>query len=282
MPPRVPTRLRRAGGRVLRAAGLRRSAGARPGRKLYQVIFEFARANPRASFVQVGSNDGEGEDPLRLGVVDRQWSGIMIEPVPYIFERLQRNYASNPRLRFENAAVADHDGVQEMFFLEQAKEGDAVPDWYDKLGSFRKDVILKHAADIPDIEQRLTTLEVPCLTFDTLCRKHQVTRVDLIQIDTEGYDFEIIKLIDLARLRPKIVMFENFHMDPATHDACRAHMRSHGYEHLSDGMDTVCLRPGGWRPRDRRLDRFWRTMTTGYVPDSWGPAYPEPEGRART
>ena len=251
-----------------------------PGRQLYQILFTFAQAYPSASFIQVGANDGEGEDPLRLGITNQRWSGILIEPVPYIFERLERRYGSNPRLRLENVAISDHDGVQEMFFLAEAAPGDAVPDWYDKLGSVRREVILKHTDVIPDLEQRLTRIWVPCLTFDTLCRKHGVSAVDLVQIDTEGFDFEIIKLIDLRRLQPRIVMFENYHMDPQTHDACLAHMRLHGYEHLSDGMDTVCLRPGGATRADREVDRFWQAMRADYVPDSWGPAFPMPEETA--
>ena len=255
---------------------LRRTAPTRPGRQLYQVIHEFARIYRDAFFIQVGANDGTGEDPLTQSVAHWQWSGIMIEPVPYVFERLERTYGTHPRIRLANVAIADHDGVQEMYFLAEADADAAVPDWYDKLGSLRKDVILKHTDSIPDIEQRLTALEVACVTFDTLCRDHDVNHVDLVQIDTEGYDFEIIKLIDLERLRPMIVMFENYHMDLATHDACLTHMRAHGYEHLSDGMDTVCLRTSGSGRRHRRMRRFWRDMSTGYEPDSFGPSYPDP------
>ena len=51
-------------------------------------------------------------------------------------------------------------------------------------------------------------IDVPCLTFDSLVSKHGVTAVDLVQMDTEGYDFEIVKLIDLDRLRPRLIMYE--------------------------------------------------------------------------
>ena len=51
-----------------------------------------------------------------------------------------------------------------------------------------------------------------------------------VQIDTEGYDFEILKLIDLDRRRPAFVLFEHLHLDAATHRASIEHVRRHGYE----------------------------------------------------
>jgi FkbM family methyltransferase len=196
----------------------------------------------------------------------------MVEPVPYVFERLRRHHGSNGRLRLVNAAIADHEGTQELWFLPEAEPGADLPYWYDGLGTLRRDVLLKHTGAIPDVEQRMVRLEVPCLTFDSLCARFGIERLDLVHIDTEGYDFEVVKLIDLDRLRPRLVMFENYHMDPDLHETCLAYLGRHGYEHLADGMDTVCLRTVDLTAGDRRLHRFWRELSDGYVPDSWGPA----------
>jgi len=267
--PRLPTS--KALGRALRRLR-RRLVRRRPTRQLYRIIFEFARAYPRAFFIQIGANDGQGEDPLREEIITRRWSGILVEPVPHVFERLRRYYGDIPRLRLENAAIADHDGVHEMYALAPAQPGDKLPYWYEGLASLRKEILLKHRAAIPDIDRRLMTLQVPSLTFTSLCRKHGVSSVDLVQIDTEGYDFEVVKLINLDELRPKIIMFENYHMDPDTHDACLEYLRGYGYEHLSDGMDTVAVHVESLTRRGRRLRRVWRRMRKSYVPDSWGPA----------
>lgn len=230
-----------------------------PADPLRAVIDEFARSHPGAFFVQVGSNDGEQLDPLRRAILERQWAGIMVEPVPYVFERLRDNYGGQPGIVLENAAIADRDGVRELYHLPQASDPE-LPQWYDALASFHKDVVLKHKQFIPDIEDRVRALEVPCLTFDSLCRKHRVTRIDVVQIDTEGYDFEIVKLLDLGRRHPTLVMFEHLHLDAATHQECLAHVRAHGYETLHNGMDTLCLHAAGLSPRDRRVRRLWRRL----------------------
>lgn len=247
-----------------------------PGRKLYRVLHEYGHAFPETFFVQVGANDGQGEDPLRRQLARRRWSGIMVEPVPYVFERLVHNVGDNPRVALENAAIADADTTRPIYFLAPAEPGADLPDYYDKLGSFDRDVLLKQRDVIPDIDARVRSLDVPCLTFESLCTKHRVERIDLVQIDTEGYDFEIIKLIDLDRWRPKVVMFENFHMTPQVHAECVDHLRTHGYDALSDGMDTLALRLGGDSAGDRAIDDYWRALAADYVPDSYGPGFPEP------
>ena len=181
----------------------------------------------------------------------------MVEPVPYVFDRLQARYGNDPLLVLENAAIADEDGARDLYHLAVADPGAPVPDWYDKLGSFERDVILKHRPAIPDFDRLLRVASVPCTTFESLCRKHGVTSLDIIQIDTEGYDFEIIKLIDLDRLRPRLVMYEHLHFDHATREECSRHLARHGYEELSDVVNTLAFRTDDLTPRDRPLVELW-------------------------
>jgi FkbM family methyltransferase len=227
---------------------------------LGQVLTEFGDANPRASFVQVGSNDGTHLDPLHEEIVARKWTGVMIEPVPYLFDRLRRSYSAVEGIRFLNAAISDHNGTQRLYYLPEDPDNSTLPPWYDTLASFRKDVILRHQKEIPDIEERLAILEVPCITFETLCRDQEIESVDLIHIDTEGYDFEIIKSIDFGLLRPKIVIFEHYHLDLNDYTACTDHLGSLGYEHVSIGMDTICLDPLRLDRGERRLRRLWQKL----------------------
>lgn len=230
-----------------------------------RVIAEFARCFPDAFFVQVGSNDGLKLDPLRPHILARRWSGIMIEPLPYVFEQLAAEYRHHPRIILENVAVADHDGTAELFYIPESADP-SLPNWYDALATFRKDVLLKHSEFIPDISSRISSTEVPCLRFESICARNSVERIDLVQIDTEGYDYEVIKLIDLDRYRPKLLMFEHLHLSAADFEACLDRLRKHGYEDISDTMDTVCLRVGELGGEHRRLLRLWRDLaadTTG-------------------
>jgi len=54
------------------------------------------------------------------------------------------------------------------------------------------------------------SIEVPSMTFNELCEKHKVTDVHYLQIDTEGYDVEILKAIDFKKINIDIIKYENW------------------------------------------------------------------------
>ena len=223
-----------------------------------RLLRAFADAYPEAFFVEIGSNDGDKYDHLSEIIRSGSWRGIMIEPVPYVYQRLARNYEGTEGIILENVAIADRDARLPFYHLRQLDDDErgSVPDWYDAIGSFVLDTILSHRDKIPDLERRVVSTEVPCVTFQTLCAKHGVDRVDLILIDTEGYDWQIIKNIDFSLHRPRLLVYEHFHLAPEERVRCRSYLEELGYELLSEGFDTFCLDLGV----DDPLSRFWRGL----------------------
>jgi FkbM family methyltransferase len=250
---RLANRVRRAKARRLQ----RRLAGPR-------LLRAFADCRPDAFFVEIGSNDGDHHDHLRPFILSRAWSGIMVEPVPYVFERLRRNYSSTPRVILENAAVAGRDGDVPFYYLADADEEErlTLPDWYDGIGSLTREFVVGHGTKIADIERRIVCETVTALTFDSLCEKHGVSAVDLVVIDTEGYDWEILKSIDFARWHPELAVYEHFHLSEADREAAAAGMRSRGYDTMEEHFDTFCLAHDA-HPRLRRLWRRLRPALPG-------------------
>lgn len=242
-------------GRRLRAARSPRPAPY----PLGEVITEFARGRPRAVFVQVGAHDTTQLDPLARHVRERQWTGLMIEPVPYVFERLRAAHGGNPRIALENVAVADRSGTRTLFYLPESDD-EGLPPWYDALASFRKDVLLGHTEHIADVADRVATIDVECATFEELCERHGLDKIDVIQIDTEGYDHEVLRGIDFARHRPGLVMFEHLHLDATTQDASLELLQGAGYETASDHMDTVGLHRSELAVAGRRLRERWSRL----------------------
>jgi hypothetical protein len=95
---------------------------------------------------------------------------------------------------------------------------------------------------IPDIESRLVRIDVPCMTFESLCRKHDVTRLDLLLIDAEGHDWNIIRSIDLSIRHPRLLIFEHEHLPEADRAQCEGMLREAGYQLAALGLlDTWCL-----------------------------------------
>jgi FkbM family methyltransferase len=223
-----------------------------------RLLRAFADAYPEATFVEIGANDGDQHDHLREHVLRGGWRGVMVEPVPYVFARLERNYARVPGVALERAAVGARNGRATFFHLRDAGEEErwGLPDWYDGVGSFDRDTILRHAPQMPDVAERIVEAEVDVVAFETLCGRHGLGAIDLLVIDTEGHDWEVLRSVDLAGRTPRLVVYEHFHLAPGDRAAARAHMQVHGYETMEEGFDTFCLRAGV----DDHLARVWHAL----------------------
>lgn len=199
---------------------------------------------PSVFFVQVGSNDGAQGDPIhRFARDDARWAGIFIEPVGYLFERLRANYAGDKRFVFENVAIAAERGSARFYSVsERAKAalGDRLPYWYDQLGSFDRNHIVKHLDGL--LEPYIKELELPCLPLQEVLDRNHAAHIDLLHIDTEGYDWQVLRQFDLARYRPRVVLYEHRHLPPADRSAARERLRQHGYRLSNDASDTLAIR----------------------------------------
>jgi FkbM family methyltransferase len=227
-------------------------------RAVHQLLDALSTERQEVFFVQVGSNDGKHNDPLMPFIARGRWRGILIEPVPYVFERLRRTYQHRDDLVLVNAAITNHDGTSDFFCL--AESYDRLPEWYDQLGSFTLHRNLDSWVEqvVPDIRDRIISIKVPCATFETLCREYRVEKIDLVHIDAEGHDFEIIKGIDFDRHQPSIVLYEHKHLIRPDRDACHELLTSRGYLVLELAHDTLCLARSAVEKPDSKLLQAWR------------------------
>jgi FkbM family methyltransferase len=226
-----------------------------------KLLRAFAERYEEPFFVEIGANDGDHDDHLRPFILSRPWRGIMVEPVPYIFDRLVRNYGGIDRVITANVAIAERDGTLPFYHLAEPdrEERERLPAWSDGIGSFSREAVLSHGRAITDVDRRIVEQEVPALTFDSLCRSHDVERVDLVLVDTEGYDWRILQSIDFGTWQPRLVIYEHYHLSLDQQAACSAQLGEAGYETMEEGFDTFCLRTAD----DDELTRAWRRLRPG-------------------
>lgn len=160
------------------------------------------------SFIQVGAFDGIECDPLRKYLTKYSWRGILIEPQPIPFGKLQLLYKDSPNITLVQAAVNSKADEMILYTLN----GDDLPNWSKGMASFDKSNILKHINLIPNIENYILPLKVEAVTFKWLLDENKINNIDLLQIDTEGYDGEIIKMFPFEITCPKIIHFEYKHI----------------------------------------------------------------------
>lgn len=205
------------------------------------VLSHYCRTHDNVRFLQIGAFDGMKGDPLFPLNDEYQLSGALVEPQPEPFQRLVSNYSrfDLSRFKFINAALSEKNGSITLYKVS-ARPGD--PSWLPELASFDRDVILKMRRHIPDCESRIYASEVRAVTFDSLFAELGTERVDLLQIDAEGYDSEILRMFDVPKRAPAIIRFENRFMSKQEHASWIETLTKLGYKIALEPQDTLAYK----------------------------------------
>jgi FkbM family methyltransferase len=138
-----------------------------------------------------------------------------------------------------NAAIAEKDGTVELYSIKPGVRG---PDWLAGTASFDKKIVLQALKSSRDPESFIYAESVKAITFDTLFRTYDISTVDLLQIDAEGFDGQLLKLFDLRARKPAIVRFEHLHLKPNEYEATLEALIENGYKIALSENDTLGYR----------------------------------------
>ncbi len=196
-----------------------------------EYCIELSKAVERPVFVKVGANDGIGDDPCSdIFVEHKNWRGVLIEPVPYWFERLKANFkAEADRFAFEQIAIGSPAG-ETIFYHVDPRGRETMPnweDWFDKLGSFDRQHIVKHATGI--LEPFIVEARVQVHPLTEILRRHDIRELHLLHVDAEGFDYEVLKTLDFSKVAPWSIFIEHFHLRSEDKWEMVAFLRRQGY-----------------------------------------------------
>lgn len=187
------------------------------------------------TFLQIGAFDGVSSDPLREFVHEYGWRGVLVEPQPSAYKKLVENYREQANLLFKNFAVSKTSGTLTLYTVS----GEGLPDWCGGLAGFSRESIEKHEAFAPGISQKILPLEVPTVTFEELLAELPSPELDLLQIDTEGFDAQLLAMFPFEKIRPHLIHFERKHLSVRDLDKCLSHLAENGYKFAFDGGEDM-------------------------------------------
>lgn len=181
-------------------------------------------------FLQIGAFDGVSNDPISPLVNAYKISGIVVEPQKSAFEKLRKNYQEHEQITVVNAAISDKNEMKN-FYTSINKS--------IQTASFDRRHLRKHRVPENDI----VCYNIQCTTIESLLNEHKVHHCSLIQIDAEGYDYEIIKSLDFNKIKPSILHFEHRHLSDKDLNECIHLLASHGYEFVAKRRDILAIIP---------------------------------------
>ena len=217
-------------------------------------------AGQRATFIQIGANHGVMYDPLFKKMIRNQteWIGLLVEPQTDLFQNLTLLHQNAKDWAFYNGAMADKSRCSvngTIEFCETKTPGIGSWDTQGQLNtidlracknnakmhikqhncvSSMEQLVMEHAS--PEFKRRTTKCDHA--SDNTNCKMH----VDLVQIDVEGKDFDVIKLIDFDKMIPQCIHFESFHLGAKQEQDAVDFLTRRGYTlrmHKQGEMDTL-------------------------------------------
>jgi FkbM family methyltransferase len=176
---------------------------------VFKILYSHIKENK--VFVQIGTNNGQ--DTFNKVVKYSSPSKIiLVEPNKEFNALINESYSSISNVFIENVAITDKS--DELVKLVIPK----------KIIPFRKGHVKgkKTVNNVAYLDVNFTLLpmddwgtefesvEAKSMTFNDLCKKHNLTDIHLLMIDTEGYDCEIIKSIDFSKVKIDIIQYEKW------------------------------------------------------------------------
>ena len=153
----------------------------------------------RGFYVDIGANEPT-LDSVTKYFYDKGWSGINVEPIPVLYEKLKEE---RPRDINVNLGIGDKKGTA---ILRYYPHGDGLSTMSDKMAKSYEERPTQSTLKVDKIT-------VPVVTLNDLFEKYAKNKtINFIKIDVEGYEEAVIKGNDWKRYRPQIICIEANHV----------------------------------------------------------------------
>jgi len=125
-------------------------------------------------------------------------SGIVVafEPTDYAFMKLKDNVVLNPRLSSQII-------LNQMMLVDSDVKKESMPELYSSWP-----LIPSNNVHPEHLGRKMKTSNARSTTLDTYMRKKKTTKVNLIKIDVDGYEYHVLKgaMSTIKKYKPLIIM----------------------------------------------------------------------------
>jgi len=158
------------------------------------------------TYLDIGSHDGYNLSNTYFLEYERDWTGVLIEPMEdeFLKSKIFRKADSN---KFFNTAVADYEGTSVFRKIVGGSEG------LNMISGLVENLDPKHINRIRDEATsgcgEIVDIEVPVRTLQSILDECGIYSFDFCSLDTEGSELPILKGIDWGKVDISIFIIEN-------------------------------------------------------------------------
>ena len=202
-------------------------------RLILKLIFNH---NNIKNLIQIGANDGKRFDEISKFIKkNNELKAILVEPVKKYFEELKKNYKDFNNIKLENSAISKNNEINFLYCVKDKY----LKNYQDHIKGVNSHEI-KHLLNHNVKESHIEKIKVETLTFQNLIKKYNLTEIDLLYIDVEGYDDKIVlDFLDNSKLRP-ILIFEYVHIKNTSLKILIKRLLNENYKLLRVDENVIC------------------------------------------
>lgn len=205
------------------------------------VVRFYKMMRQKITLIQVGACDGETSDSVYSYIKSGDINAYLVEPSAVNFQKLKQFYSDGSNATLINAAIADKDEHRTFYSIkDEGRWKDNA--WARQLASFYKEHLVKHGIR----EEEINKEEVTCYTLQTIIDQQNIKNLDVLLIDTEGYDAEIVKMALNQNITPNFIAFENVQIfklySQKQLNDFYAILSNRGYVWTHDRINTLAVR----------------------------------------
>ena len=207
-----------------------------------------SETGPNFQMVQIGSHDGISDDPVFHLMRKYGFRAILVEPQEELFGKVSTLHANRENTQFVCSAIGEINGEQEFYMVKSDSTVLFPGIVAGHYGLIKNQLVKKMKSVNPSLlnyECHIHSIKVETLTLETLMQKCDVTKIDYLQIDTEGYDAKIILSSRLDKLLPRIINFEHSNLSNQEKKEVYDYLQGLGYDlviHSQKSGDTTAYK----------------------------------------
>lgn len=145
-------------------------------------------------FIESGGYDGEVFSNSLFFELKRNWTGILIEPIPSLYNKI---LSKNRQIYALNACLAGKKPIVAKF-----RVSDVLSSRISQMSKLHESRINKEFGSLP------IYVNVPCFSINTIMKALEVNTVDYFSLDVEGSELSVIESLDLKNIDIKSFSIE--------------------------------------------------------------------------
>lgn len=196
--------------------------------------------NRNLKLIVIGANDGINCDTLFQNLIPKNTIGLLVEPSLDYYQKLKVNLKNFNKLIFLNSGLNEEKGKTFLYQINSLGLKN-FPEWGSAIGSFDRNHLIKHNVKDEFIEK----IEVRCVTFNDLLNQYPLfSKIDYLQIDTEGFDYNIVKMIDWNLFETKFIKVEWVNINKENVPKLISILENQGFRLYREGIDLIGVKNG--------------------------------------